>query len=77
MTELGWLKFVATLAKTKIKQNMTSKAEIILNESDIDDLFQSIYAIVISYIQFFFTKIQAWLLIQLLIKMLVFQSIII
>ena len=47
---------MATLAKMKIKQNMTSKAEIILNESDIDDLFQSIYAIVISYIQFFFYK---------------------
>ena len=60
MTQLKGFKFVATLVlelkKMTIKQNMTpfyshSKAEKFINESDIDDVFESIYIIIISNIQ--------------------------
>ena len=53
-----------------------SKAELIINESGIDDVFESIYTTIISNIQIFQEKVQAGLLIQSLIKILVFQNII-
>ena len=53
-----------------------SKAEIITNESDIDDVFQSIYSTIMINIQKSSGKGLAALLIQSLIKLLLFQSII-
>ena len=52
-----------------------SKAEII-NESDIDHVFQSIFTTIISNTQKTLEKVQAGLLIQSLIILLVFQIII-
>ena len=52
-----------------------SKSEIAINESDIDDVFQSIYTTVITY-KNILENVQAGLLIQSLIILLVFQSII-
>ena len=54
----------------------SSKAEIIVNENDIDDMFHSIYTTIIRNIQKSLGKVQAGLLIQSLIILLVFQSII-
>ena len=54
----------------------SSKAEIIIDESDIDDVFQSIYTTIITNIQKSLEKVQVGLLIQSLIVLLVFQSII-
>ena len=59
MTQLKDFKFVATLVlvfkkienKDKVKYDTFyshSKAEIIINDSDIDDMFKSIYTTVIS-----------------------------
>ena len=42
-----------------------SKAETIINESDVDDVFESIYTTVISIYKTFKEKFQAALLIQL------------
>ena len=53
----------------------SSKAEIIINESDIAEVFQSIYTTIITTIQKSLEKVQA-LLIQSLIIPVVFQSII-
>ena len=53
-----------------------SKAEIIINESDIEDVFKSIYTTIISNIQKSSGKVQDGLLIQSLTMILVFQSII-
>ena len=53
-----------------------SKAEIIINESDIENVFKSIYTTVISNIQKSSRKVQDGLLIQALTMILVFQSII-
>ena len=39
-----------------------SKAEIIINESDIDDVFQSIYTIIISNIQKYLAKGTGWII---------------
>ena len=69
-SELRGFEFVKTLVfmfgkiesedKTKNETFYSnSKAEIIINESDID-LFQSIYATVISNIQKFLGKVQAY-----------------
>ena len=52
----------------------SSKAEIIINESDIAEVFQSIYTTTITTIQKSLEKVQA-LLIQSLIIPVVFQSI--
>ena len=53
----------------------SSKTEIIINESDIAEVFQSIYTTTITTIQKSLEKVQA-LLIQSLIIPVVFQSII-
>ena len=49
---------------------LSSKAEIIINERDIDDVFQSIYATIITNIQKSLGKDSGW------IELLVFQSVI-
>ena len=54
----------------------SSKAEIIINESDTDDVFQSIYTTIISNIQKSLGKDSRWINIQSLIILLLFQSII-
>ena len=49
--------------KTKFdKSYLRSKAEIIINESDIDDAFESIYSTVISNIQKSLGKGSGWLI---------------
>ena len=53
-----------------------SKAEIMINESDIDNLFKSIYTTIISNIQKPSGKGSAWTADLVIIIMLVFQSII-
>ena len=53
-----------------------SKAEIIVNESDIENVFESIYSTVTSNVQKSLGKVQARLWIQSFIILLVFQSII-
>ena len=50
----------------------SSKAEIIINESDIENVFKSICTTIISNIQNLWEKVQAGLLIQSLIILLVF-----
>ena len=52
-----------------------SKAETITNESDIDDVFQSIYTTINQTYKNLEEKVQAGLLTQSLIILLVFQSI--
>ena len=67
LTQLKGFKFVATLVlvfkkienedKTKYDNfNSGSKAEIIMNENDIDDVFQSIYATIMTNTQKFLEK---------------------
>ena len=62
MTELRWFKFVTTLVVEfkKIESDdetkystfySNSKAEAVVNESNIDDIFQSIYTTIMSNIQ--------------------------
>ena len=53
-----------------------SKAEIIINESDIDDVFESVYTTIILNIQKSLGKVQTGLLIQSWNIILIFQSII-
>ena len=53
-----------------------SKAEIIINESDIENVFKSIYTTIISNIEKSSGKVQDGLFIQSLTMILVFQSII-
>ena len=71
MTQLKGFKFLATLVlmlkkienKDKTKyDNFYSrlKAEIIINESDIDDVFKSIYTTIITNIQKSLGKISVW-----------------
>ena len=83
MIELKGFKFVTTLIlefkkienydKTKYDTfYLHSEAETIINETDTDDVFKSIYTTIISNIQ----KIQVGFLIQLKIILLVFQNII-
>ena len=73
LTELRGFKFVITLAlvfekiesedKTKYDTFYSnSKAEIIINESDIDDEFKSIYTSVISNIQKYLGKGSGWII---------------
>ena len=84
MTQLKGFQFVTTLVlvfkkiesedKTKYDNfYSSSKDEIIINESDIDDVFQSIYTIMTN-MQTSSGKGQAGLLIQSLIILLVLQS---
>ena len=49
------------------------KAETIINESGIDNAFESIYTTNISNIQFFLGKVQSGLSIQSYIMILIFQ----
>ena len=67
LTQLKGFKFVTTLVlvfkkienedKTKYDNfNSGSKAEIIMNENDIDDVFQSIYATIMTNTQKFLEK---------------------
>ena len=88
LTQSKGFKFVTTLVlvfkKTESKDKTNygnfysnSKVEIIINESDIDDVFQSIYTTIITNIQkYTYIQVQPGLLTQLLIILLVFQSII-
>ena len=73
MCELRGFKFVTTLVlafkkienKDKTKFNnfySSSKAEIIINESDIDNLFESIYSTIISNIQKSLGKGSGWII---------------
>ena len=73
MTKLKGFKFVATLVLVfkKIESGdkakydnfySSSKAEIIINESDIDDVFQSIYTTVITNIQKSLGKDSGWII---------------
>ena len=70
MTESRGFKFVTTTVSVfkKIEKDdkikyytfySSSKAEIIINETDIDDVFQSIYTTIISNMQNFQEKVQA------------------
>ena len=87
MAQLKGFKFKATLysvfekieseGKTKYDTfYWNSKAELITNESDIDDLFQSIYTTIIPITQKPLGKGSGWILIQSPIIILVFQNII-
>ena len=88
LTQSKGFKFVTTLVlvfkKTESKDKANygnfysnSKVEIIINESDIDDVFQSIYTTIITNMQkYTYIQVQPGLLTQLLIILLVFQSII-
>ena len=87
MSEIRGFRFVITLvlvlqkieSKDKTKYDnfySNSKAEIIINESDIENVFKSIYTTIISNIQKSSGKVQDGLLIQSLTMILVFQSII-
>ena len=53
-----------------------ANAETIINDSDIDAVFESIHTTIISNIQNFYEKVQAGLLIQSEIMILIFQNII-
>ena len=80
MTELREFKFVTKRFKKiesddKIKHDTfysNSKAEIIINESDIDDLFESIYTTTISNIQNVLEEGSGRIMIQSLRTMLLF-----
>ena len=64
-------------SKDKTKLNnfySSSKAEIIINDSDIVDVFQSIFTAIISNMKKSLGKGLGWIIIQSLIKPLVFQS---
>ena len=54
----------------------SSKAEIIINENDIDDVFKSIDTAIIINIQKSLGKDSGWIVDSVLIILLVFQSII-
>ena len=86
-SKLRDFRFVATLVlafkiiestdKTKYESfYSSSKAGIIINESDIENVFKPIYTTIIANMQKSLGKVQAWLLIQSLIVLLVFQSMI-
>ena len=73
MTQLKGFKFVTTFVlvlkkiesedKTKYGNfHSCSKTEIIINESDIDDVFQSIYTIIIKNIQISLGKGSHWII---------------
>ena len=86
-SKLRDFRFVATLVlvfkiiestdKTKYESfYSSSKAGITINESDIENVFKPIYTTMIANIQKSLGKVQAWLLIQSLSVLLVFQSMI-
>ena len=58
MSELRWFKFVTTLF---LSLYSNSKAETIINESDTDDIFESIYITIISNIQRYLGKVLVWI----------------
>ena len=73
LSELRWFKFVMTLViqfKKIESDNATkystfysnSKAEIIINESNIEDVFKSIYSMIISNIQKSLGKDSGWII---------------
>ena len=73
MSKLRGFKFLTTLVlefkkienDDKTKYNIlysNSKAETIINESDIDDVFESIYIPTISNIQKSFGKVSSWII---------------
>ena len=73
MTQLRGFKFVTTLvlvfikieSKDKTKYDnfySSSKAEIIINESDIENVFQSIYTAIIANIQKSLGKGSGWII---------------
>ena len=73
LTQLKGFKFVITLVlvfkkiesedKTKYENfYSSSKAEIIIHESDIDDVFQSVYATIITNIQKSLEKSSGWII---------------
>ena len=87
LTGLKGFKFVTTLAlvfkrrksedKTKYDNfNSNSKSEIIINESDIDDVFQPIYTTITTNIQKSLEKDSDSIIDSVMIILLVFQSII-
>ena len=64
MTTLGLVfKKIESEDKTKFDNfYSSSKAEIIINENDIDDVFQSIYAKIITNIQKYLGKGSGWII---------------
>ena len=73
MTQLKGFKFVTTLVlvfkkietKNKTKYDdfySNTKAEIIINESDIDDVFQSVYTTIITNIKKSLGKGSGWII---------------
>ena len=73
MTQLKCLKFVTTIvlafkkieSKDKTKYDnfySSSKAETVINENDIDDVFQSIYHIIITNAQKSLGKGSGWII---------------
>ena len=73
MIELTGSKFVTTLvlvfqkieSDDKIKYDtfyLNSKAKVIINECDLDDVFQSIYTTVVSNIQISLGKYSGWII---------------
>ena len=64
MTTLGLVfKKIESEDKTKFDHfYSSSKAEIIINENDIDDVFQSIYAKIITNIQKYLGKGSGWII---------------
>ena len=72
LTQLKGSKFVTTLAlvlkkiKVAIKKMInfypSSKVEVIINESDINDVFQSIYTTIITNIQKYLGKGSGWII---------------
>ena len=85
LTILSWFKFVTTWLVLMFKKIESDdkrkfdkffshlKAETIINESGIDNAFESIYATNISNIQFFLGNVQSGLSIQSYIMILIFQ----
>ena len=85
LSELRGFKFLTTLVLEfkKIESDdatkcstfyLNSRAQRIINESDIDYAFESIYSTIISNIQNLLEKVQAGLLIQPSITLSIFQS---
>ena len=74
MTELGGFKFATTLAVIEFEKiesgdvkkyttfHSKSKSETIINESDVDDVFESIYTAIISSIQKYIGKGLGWII---------------
>ena len=57
------LKKIESVYKTKVfNSNLSSKAEIMIHESDNDDVFESIYFTIISNTQKSLTKMDGWII---------------